>query len=237
MAREDRNEVRMKLPDRLGWMVTFSDMTTLLLTFFIMLIAMSSMDSKTMRQSFGYFIAVAGPLQYPQEHELSMPQPVLKPTPQVMELKREELNKAVVVAVKKLGIETASGEEEPVSQETGRGLAIRVPGDVLFDAGSPSVKREAEPVLRAVADSIRDIDVTIAIEGHTDNVGDEGANWRLSLQRAISVSDFFVYALGMPPGRLCVAGYGSKRPMATNETDTGREKNRRVEIILLKDRI
>jgi chemotaxis protein MotB len=237
MVKKDRNVLYVKLPSRMGWMVTFSDLTTLLLTFFIMLIAMSSMDSKTMRQSFGYFSSVAGPLQYPQEHELSIPQPILKPTPQVMELKREELSKAVIVAVKRLGIEVPSGEEGLVSQETGRGLAIRVPGDVLFRAGSASVRKEAEPVLRAVADSIKDIDVTVAIEGHTDNVGNDGGNWRLSLQRAISVADFFVYTLDMPPGRFCVAGYGRLKPIATNDTVTGREKNRRVEIILLKDRI
>jgi chemotaxis protein MotB len=92
-------------------------------------------------------------------------------------------------------------------------------------------------MLKGIADAVKGIDVTIAIEGHTDNLGDEQSNWRLSLTRAISIADFFVYNQGLSPERLCVAGYGSKRPVATNETQTGRDRNRRVEIILLKDRI
>jgi chemotaxis protein MotB len=122
-------------------------------------------------------------------------------------------------------------------KETYRGFAIQVPDDIVFDKGTATVRKDAEPVIKGIADTIRGLDVTIAIEGHTDNLGNEGTNWKLSLQRAISIADFFVYNQGMSPEKLCVAGYGSMKPIATNETEGGRAKNRRVEIILLKDRI
>jgi chemotaxis protein MotB len=237
MARKETNVTFVKLPDRLGWLITFSDMVTLLLTFFVMIIAMSSMDSKALKDAFGFFSSVAGPLQYPREHQVRVTEPMVKMTQEVIELKRQELTRTLVLAMKELGRDVPAEGEEAEVQVTGRGLSIRVSGDVLFHEGSSRVRKDAEPVLRAIAGTIRDVDATIAVEGHTDNVGSRRANWYLSLQRANGVADFFVYGLGMGMERFCVAGYGQKRPVATNDTATGREKNRRVEIILLKDRI
>lgn len=239
MASRKRDAIIMRLPDRLGWMVTFSDMVTLLLTFFIMLIATSSMDAKALRESFGYFSSVAGPMDFSQEKEAGILTPVVKPVPEVIELKAEHLSRMLVIALKNQGIPDAQGRGLELFDvvETSRGLAIRIPGDILFAEGSFQVRKEAQAVLRAAAAGIRATDATVSIDGHTDNRGDDRKNWRLSLQRATSVADYFVYSMGMPPGRFCVAGYGAQRPLATNDTDTGRSKNRRVEIILLKDRL
>jgi chemotaxis protein MotB len=103
--------------------------------------------------------------------------------------------------------------------------------------GTSVIKRDALPVLQAIADVIKSTDSTIAIEGNTDSLGNEEANWKLSLKRAISIVDFFEYTEGLSSSRFCVAGYGSMRPVAPNDTEEGRAKNRRVEIILLKDRL
>lgn len=239
MARRDSNTVYVKLPDRLGWMTTFSDMVTLLLTFFVMIIAMSSMDNKTLQESFGFFRSVAGPLQFPSEHEAKIQQNLVTPELRVIELSAESLYRDIMLTLKE-----QQGQQVRIRGmdlfevvETSRGIAIRVPGDVLFAEGSTQVKKEAGGVLGAIAKNIGSIGMTISIEGHTDTMGNESSNWSLSLQRAISVTDYFVYTIGMPPGRFCVAGYGELKPIATNDTASGREKNRRVEIILLKDRI
>lgn len=239
MAKKDKDAVYVKLPDRLGWMTTFSDMVTLLLTFFVMIIAMSSMDNKTLQESFGFFRSVAGPLQFPSEHEAHMAQPFVKPEPRIIELESDSLFRSITLTLKEKGVHDllTKGMDLFEVVETSRGLAIRIPGDILFAEGSVQVKKDAGIVLGAIAQNIRSTSPTISIEGHTDDVGGNDANWRLSLQRAISVADFFVYNLGMPPGRFCVAGYGELKSIATNETATGRAKNRRVEIILLKDRI
>ncbi len=239
MAKKDPNTIYVKLPDRLGWMTTFSDMVTLLLTFFVMIIAMSSMDSKTLQESFGFFRSVAGPLQFPSEHEAKIQHNLVKPEPRIMELNGENLHRSIMLSLKEQVVQKVPTRGLNLFEvvETSRGLAIRVPGDILFAEGSAEVKKAAGGVLGAIAKNIRATSVTLSIEGQTDDVGSESSNWTLSLQRAISVTDFFVYTLGMPPGRFCVAGYGELKPIATNETVTGREKNRRVEIILLKDRL
>ncbi|HPC46476.1 MAG TPA: flagellar motor protein MotB, partial [Deltaproteobacteria bacterium] len=65
MAVNGTREIRVRRIDRLGWMTTFSDMVTLLLTFFVMIIAMSSMDRKSLEDAFGFFRSVAGPLYFP----------------------------------------------------------------------------------------------------------------------------------------------------------------------------
>jgi len=239
MAKKDINTVYVRLPDRLGWMTTFSDMVTLLLTFLVMIIAMSSMDSKTLQESFGFFRSVAGPLEFPYEHETKVQHNLVKPEPRIIELDSEGLQRNIMLSLRDQVTRQVAPRGLDLFEvvETDRGLAIRVPGDVLFAEGSAEVKKAAGALLGAIAQNIRGTSVTISIEGHTDDVGSESSNWTLSLQRAIRVTDFFVYSLDMPPGRFCVAGYGELKPIATNETVTGRQKNRRVEIILLKDRI
>jgi chemotaxis protein MotB len=170
---------------------------------------------------------------------VSVVQPAMKTEPNVILLNAGNLSRSLMISMKKQGIASVQGRgiDSGEVKETNRGYAIQVPDDVVFDKGSTGLKKDAEPVLKGIADAVRGFDVTIAIEGHTDNIGNEAANWKLSLQRAISIADFFVYNQGLSPERLCVAGYGSMRPVATNETEGGRAKNRRVEIILLKDRI
>jgi chemotaxis protein MotB len=239
MPRQDKNVLIVKMPSRLNWMTTFCDMLTILLCFFVLIISMSSMESKALKNTFGFFSAVTGPLEFPQEHEVKVAQPVMETKPNIMSLNVESLKRSLMISLKKQNIVNIPGRGIDMGdvKETNRGFAIAVPDGVVFDKGSKELKKDAEPVLKGIADAVRGIDVTIAIEGHTDNLGNEQSNWRLSLQRAISIADFLVYNQGLSPERLCVAGYGSKRPVATNETQGGRDRNRRVEIILLKDRL
>jgi chemotaxis protein MotB len=220
-------------------MTTFCDMLTILLCFFVLIISMSSMESKALKDTFGFFSAVTGPLEFQEEHEVKVAQPVVKTKPNIMSLNVASLKRSLMISLKKQNIVNIPGRGIDIGdvKETNQGFAIAVPDGVVFDKASKELKKDAEPVLKGIADAVRGIDVTIAIEGHTDNIGNEQSNWRLSLLRAISIADFLVYNQGLSPERICVAGYGSKRPVATNETQGGRDRNRRVEIILLKDRI
>jgi len=237
--KKDKNILVVKMPSRLNWMTTFCDMLTILLCFFVLIISMSSMESKALKNTFGFFNSVTGVLEFPQQHEVTVVSPVVKTVPDIIQLDAGSLNRILMISLKKQNMPGISGRgtDNEIVKETSRGFAIRVPDDVVFDKASTSVKRDAEPVLKGIANAVKGLNVTIAIEGHTDNVGSELANWKLSLQRAISIADFFVYNQGISPDKLCVAGYGSMKPVATNDTEAGREKNRRVEIILLKDRI
>ncbi|MCE5275749.1 MAG: flagellar motor protein MotB [Deltaproteobacteria bacterium] len=239
MARKDKNILYVKMPDRMGWMVTFSDMTTLLLCFFVMIISMSSMDAKALQNSFRYFSSVNGPLEYPREHEAGVPPLAKEPLSVALPLSVENLDKSLRLSLSKVTISALPGRGTTPFEvkETPRGYALVVPGDVLFDSGSRVIRKDALPLLKAIADVIRGQDSSISIEGNTDSLGNEEINWRLSLQRAIGILEYFEYAEGLSSSRFCVAGYGSMRPIAANDTEEGRTKNRRVEIILLKDRL
>ena len=122
-----------------------------------------------------------------------------------------------------------------------RGLVIRLLTDnVLFDSGLAELKPEATPVLSKVASILRqEGHHNVMVEGHTDNVPIKGSvfptNWELSTARASRVVRFLISG-GVPRGRLSAAGYAALHPIATNTTEAGRSRNRRVEIVLLRSR-
>jgi len=130
-------------------------------------------------------------------------------------------------------------------------MVIRLPGDVLFASGKAELQKAGEGVLDQVADVIRN-DKTLSqryfqIAGHTDNKplkgGRFGDNWGLSAMRARQVLLYLIAPRdvkegrggGLDAGRLHAAGYGETDPVETNDTDEGRQANRRVELVLQPD--
>ena len=119
-----------------------------------------------------------------------------------------------------------------------RGLVTRMLDSVLFDSGKADLHRSAHAVLDKVAKVLQEVpDQPVGVEGHTDNVPIKHSGWAsnkaLSLARANAVVDYLVQRHGIAASRLTPIGYGEERPIADNETAAGRQKNRRVEIIIL----
>ena len=119
-----------------------------------------------------------------------------------------------------------------------RGLVTRMLDSVLFDTGKAELHRSAHAVLDKVASVLQEVpDQPVGVEGHTDNVPIKYSGWAsnkaLSLARANAVVDYLVQKPGVDHGRLTAIGYGEERPIASNDTAAGRQKNRRVEIIIL----
>jgi outer membrane protein OmpA-like peptidoglycan-associated protein len=112
-----------------------------------------------------------------------------------------------------------------------RGVVVNLP-DVLFDFNSARLTREAARTARDIADVASTASGrTIAVEGHTDSIGTIEYNKRLSLNRARSVADALSRE-GVSRGRMVVRGLGESEPITTNATDSGRARNRRVEVII-----
>ena len=104
--------------------------------------------------------------------------------------------------------------------------------DVLFDTGSATLKPGAREKLARVAGILSSHpDLHIEIEGHTDNVGGEEYNQRLSERRAASVQSYLLEQK-IPPAGIGTEGFGESRPVATNDTSAGRQQNRRVELVV-----
>ncbi len=239
MAKKDRNIEYVELPDKDRWMTTFSDMVTLLITFFVLLISMSSMDAKALKEMFGFFNEVMGPLEYAEVQEIQGLPTLVETVPPKIFLDSLSLNRNILNSLEKKGIAGFPGRGKDVLtvRESNRGLAILINDDVLFAKGSDQVSSDAAVILGSVAEVLKDTDATISIEGHTDNQGDTQELYRLSLRRSVSILNHFVYISGLSPTRFGVAGYGPSRPVAANTTEEGRRENRRAEIILLKQRL
>jgi chemotaxis protein MotB len=129
------------------------------------------------------------------------------------------------------------GDEMSVSMSN-RGLVITFVAEVLFDSGKAQLRNSALSSLDKVSGILKDEvpNNRIAVEGHTDNVpitkSKWASNWELSSHRALSVVEYLV-SQGLNPDKLSATGYGEFQPVESNDTASGRKKNRRVEIIIM----
>lgn len=116
-------------------------------------------------------------------------------------------------------------------KRTARGTIVSL-ADILFDFGKATLKRDVEFNLVKIATILEQFpEMQIAVEGHTDNVGSEEYNLDLSRRRAQAVADF-MSTHGLNMERMTVAGYGFSRPVEENTTEEGRQKNRRVDLVI-----
>jgi chemotaxis protein MotB len=195
------------------WLISYADFITLMFTFFAALYALSTTDTKKMEKFSGSlrqaFKVVEQPVTF-----------------------YEERTRAVVEDLKKL---TADASGMSVKTDL-RGIVVTFSDTALFNSGSAEVRQEAVGALDKLAKIINTTTGKITIEGHTDNVplsggGKFASNWELSTARAAGMLHYLV-SKGSDPNRFSVAGYAEYRPVADNETDEGRAKNRRVEMII-----
>ena len=121
-------------------------------------------------------------------------------------------------------------------RQTSRGLIVSLSEAGFFAPGDSSVSAEAESVINELADSLKDFQTPIRVEGHTDSTPISNSrypsNWELSTARASSVLARLIEK-GITPERLSAAGYGGFQPVADNSTAEGRAQNRRVDIVVL----
>ncbi|MCK5287233.1 MAG: OmpA family protein [Thermodesulfovibrionia bacterium] len=123
----------------------------------------------------------------------------------------------------------AASEAAAIRRE-GNLLAISLKGDVTFDYNSSVVKSGLYPEIDKIATALRQYPETLVrVEGHTDSIGSEAYNTDLSIRRAASVQSLLVQR-GVPPSRIEAIGFGESNPIASNTSEAGRMRNRRVEI-------
>ena len=117
-------------------------------------------------------------------------------------------------------------------ERVGEGIKITFHSGLLFDVGKATLKQASKDNLTNLAGILNKYeDTNILLEGHTDATGSEEYNLELSRQRAQSVSNYLAGA-GVNPTRFTIMGYGESQPVASNDTDEGRQQNRRVEVAI-----
>ena len=128
--------------------------------------------------------------------------------------------------------QATQGTNVEVTRTQDNQLKINIPNDISFDVGSAAIKPQLRAVLDPFVSSLQgDPSAQITIVGHTDSTGSDAFNNKLSIERADSVRDYIV-TRGVAAGRVAAAGRGDREPIADNNTEAGRAKNRRVEIFL-----
>lgn len=216
-------------PGAPAWMTTYSDMVTLLLTFFVLLLSMAELDKIKFEQAVfslrGAFGVVDTKVINDQESNAIIPSVVSIPFDML-----QQLYKKVIMDIEKLEI------DRDIELVKDRGaMVLRITERILFAPGSSTLKKEAEPLLRKVAELISSLPFEVRIEGHTDNTPyaeSEQANWDLSAFRALAVLKFFAENQLLSLDRLSAVGYGEQRPIVPNDTDENKSLNRRVEIVM-----
>jgi|LGVF01.1.fsa_nt_gb chemotaxis protein MotB len=240
MAREKKcGECKAGAPD---WMVTYGDLVTLLMCFFVLLFAFSSIDAQKFEAVMQSFQGSAGVLS--GGTTLSESAMVFNGMPE-NDVSEDTVDEQVLVKLKEeidKELEDAEIEIKITSQIIESGLLIRFPDNALFDSGEASLKEDAKKALTIIGDLLLDekfVSRVMRIEGHTDNVPMHSiefpSNWELSTSRATNVIRYFLQEVGIKPDRLSASGYGEYYPIASNEIEEGRKKNRRVDIVVLRD--
>lgn len=210
------------------WMVTYSDMVTLLLTFFVLLLSMAQLDKVKFKEVVGSLRGAFGVLSSAELTTIDRPR-IVEFLP-IEDDYTARLYKRLIVQLQRLKLD----RDITLVQDRGA-VVLRVNDAVLFDAGQTEVRPEAYPILRKVAEMVRPLPFSLRIEGHTDAVPVSRpgiTNWDYSVARAISVLKFFGRENLLPLDRLSAVGYGEQRPLADNDTLEGRALNRRVEFVL-----
>lgn len=221
------------------WMVTFSDLVMLLLTFFVLLLTMSSLDSKKLTELFTHFRAATGLLEFSgtgeirdlatfvQHYNDSDSMLVVDHT-LLQRILSTDLDKELIAMLK-------DNDQNLTISDDARGIVLNLNEKVLFEPGAVVLKKEALPVLDGVVNAIINAPNDVLIMGHSDgrpiNSGRFKSNWELSAYRGMTVLDYFVKQKGIPPERLAAGGYGAAKPLYPNDTAEHRALNRRVEII------
>jgi chemotaxis protein MotB len=155
---------------------------------------------------------------------------------QALQTQLDKLRQSKQTLESKLSDELQSDKLSVSMQE--KGLVITFLAEVLFDSGEAKLRDDSLPILNKVAGVLQEKFPSnkIGIEGHTDNqpikYSSWESNWELSAHRALSVLEY-LSSQGVDPQRLSATGYGKYHPVATNETDEGRQLNRRVEIVIV----
>jgi chemotaxis protein MotB len=121
-------------------------------------------------------------------------------------------------------------------EATPRGVVLRAPAALLFGAGSHELGGDALPLLHEIAGLLEPLPGDVSIEGHADEAAAKGAaNFALSCERALAALRHLVEVEGLDARRLRATGFGDVRPLFANSGPLARERNRRVEFVLLRD--
>jgi chemotaxis protein MotB len=223
-------------PGAPAWMMTFSDITTLLLTFFILIMTFSTIEKEKFERAKGSFKGALGVVTSKQERsrplnesrQLGLDDRTRK---EGAESPRRQLPEQVATELYELTEENAIQLDR-----SDRHWRVRMPRLFAFRPGSARPSAKAERLYRAAARVFRDYPNVLVVEGHADGAFRPSTEyptaWDMAAERAAAVAEILV-SEGMPAEQISIRSYGSTRPEVSNDTTLNRSRNRRVDILVL----
>lgn len=212
-----------------SWLITFSDMMTIILCFFIVFFIFSA-EELTMLETIKESLSTQVEDLSEENEKLKEEQESLKSLMFGEEGMEDSDDFLIFLKENQL-------EDSVYISEVDRGLVIRFRDGVLFSSGQAAISQGGYDVLREISTKINSVSNSIVIEGFTDNQpiknSNYPSNWELSTDRAIGVAKYFIEDMGINEERISVSGHGEQRPIDTNDTEEGRANNRRIEITIL----
>jgi chemotaxis protein MotB len=222
------------------WMISYMDVLTILLIFFVAIAAQSlerlhptpvatAAPPSSPTQTTPAAAATKAPSAEPRNQPSAADQTV-NPRPDATV---PEARQTLVRAQQSLEKHGLDMRLEP------RGLVISLPQAILFPSGEDRISPQALPILARIADVLRDIPNDVSLIGHADAVPIHNrhfkSNWDLSMARSLRILQLLSRRYGVSESRLHIASYGPYRPNSSNSTADGRARNRRVEIVIAGD--
>lgn len=235
------------------WLVTYADLITLLLAFFILLYAMSKIDmakfdtlSRSISMQFtsdpslidlGHR-ADQSPHPPDQKEGLGLDQLENERDKNNSEAEEDERKKFQALFTKIQRYVRDNGLNASIEvQNSRRGIEITFAEQILFDLGSAELREDSIKVLKPLVPLLNEMNNPISVEGHTDDIpivyGRYVSNWQLSAERALSVLTYLENS-GIDSKRFILVGYGEYRPVKPNNSEQNRQANRRVNLVILR---
>ncbi|SNT16192.1 chemotaxis protein MotB [Anaerovirgula multivorans] len=236
-----RRKTRENITEKAGapmWLTTYSDLVTLLMTFFILLFAFSEIDAQKFQYIIESFQGTTGILESGKtvvsDELIEIPYDSDAPN------EFQHLRDILQARLEDTGL---LNQVSVILEEDA--LLLRLQNNILFDPGRATIKDDALEILFLLSDLLLSEDFLynrIQVEGHTDSdpVAQPNiykTNWDLSVARAAHVVKFFIEETSITPKRFKASGYSKYYPVAPNDTPDNKAKNRRVDILILKDKI
>ncbi|KAF1681577.1 flagellar motor protein MotS [Bacillus mexicanus] len=233
LRRERRNGSGKNSQSSSSWIVTFSDLITLILVFFILLFSMSQIDLQKFKA------AVHSIQKEDGGHQPDQTSKVKKDASPADEKKKEDQQDQLFKKVNTY-IKDNHLNAQMTAKRDERGVVLVLQEAVLFDSGEAKVLKNAESLLHQIAVLLQALPNDIQVEGHTDsrNISTYRypSNWELSAARASGVIQYFTSKEKLPSKRLIAVGYADTKPVKDNKTNEHMKENRRVEIVIKKSK-
>jgi chemotaxis protein MotB len=224
-------------------MATYGDMVTLVLCFFVLLYAFSTLDVRkfdalTVSLQNAFNIQPGG--QSPTPSMGDNPGGITESLPGNVERREEsdqiQVSKQVLALVQEAVKSENLSDEIEINQDE-RGIIISLSEQLLFDEGSAKIRPSAQRILYKLGQVLNSMSNLVELEGHTDSNPLKNSiyvdNWGLSAARAASMVSYLNERNGVPANRLKAVGMGSSKPMSPNDTEEHMSHNRRVDMVIL----